>query len=187
MKFAFLLPMMLMVAACGGDAAKGDDDDDTPIDTGTPPGTELPEVFINEFMASNTSTWPDESGAFPDWIELYNASDVEADLSGWWVTDDNDDIFKHRLADGVVIPAGGFLVLFADGDVDEGPLHLGFSLAAIGEDIGLYGPNALDNPVIDKLDDFGQQVPDVSIAASPDGSRNFVVAETPTPGASNGG
>ncbi len=171
-------------SGCNGDASS----DTTPVDTGPPPGTELPEIYINEFMASNVSTYPDEGGAFPDWVELYNASDDEADLSGWWITDDNSDIFKHRFAEGVTIPAKGYVVVFCDGDTDEGPLHTSFQLAATGgEDLGLYGPNTLDNPVIDSIDAFGPQAADVSLARSPDGSSNWVVADVATPGASNGG
>ncbi len=180
-----------LLAACAGDKAStddptGDDDDDT-IDTGGPPVGELPEVYINEFMASNTLTVADELGAFPDWVELYNAGDTEADLSGFWMTDDNTNIFNHEFADGTVIPAGGFLLLFADGDVEEGPTHLNFSLSAASEDIGLYGRNVDDNPRIDSLDDYGVQAPDISLARSPDGSPTFVVDDTPTPGTSNGG
>ena len=175
-----------LVLACNGDAAT--DADTLLADTGGPPDTELPEVYINEFMASNTHTYPDEGGAFPDWVELYNASDVEADLSGWWITDDNNNLFKHRFAEGVSIPAKGFVVVFCDGDTDEGPLHTSFQLdAAGGEDLGLYGPNVLDNPVVDSIDAFGPQASDVSLARSPDGANNWVVAEEPTPGASNGG
>jgi hypothetical protein len=181
------LLLSAVLSACSGDDGT-DETKVTPVDTGTPPGVELPEVYINEFMASNVSTYPDEGGAFPDWVELFNASDFEADLSGWWITDDNTDIFKHRFAEGVTIPAGGFIVVFCDGDTTEGPLHTSFQLAAKGgEDLGLYGPNVLDNPEIDSIDAYGPQVPDVSLARSPDGSSNWVVADTATPGESNGG
>jgi hypothetical protein len=181
---AFLV-LSLSVCACSGD--DGSKTDKSTVDTGSPPDEELPEVWINEFMASNTMTLADETGAFPDWVELYNASDFEADLSGWWITDDNTYIFKHRFAEGVVIPAKGYIVVFCDGDTADGPLHTSFQLDALGEDLGLYGPNVLDNPVIDSLDAYGSQLPDVSLARSPDGSPNFVVSDPSTPGETNGG
>jgi len=182
---AALLPLALIVgSACSGDA-ESKDAGPTTVDTGAP-STELPDVYINEFMASNSMSHPDEGGAFPDWIELYNASDVDADLSGWWLTDDNTDIFKWQIPDGVSILPGGFIVMFCDRDLDEGPLHVDFELDADGEDIGLYGPNVLDNPEIDAIDAYGLQLADVSLARVPDGSPTFVAVDGGTPGVTNG-
>jgi len=175
----------LLAIGCSGDAGKKTDDG-TVIDTGNP-AVQLPDIYINEFMASNSSTLPDESGAFPDWVELYNNTDEDADLSGWWLTDNNDSIFKWQVPDGVSIPPRGFLVIFCDNDTDEGPLHASFNLSADGEDLGLYGPNIYDNPEIDAIDDYGLQLSDVSLARTPDGSPTFEADDTPTPGASNGG
>jgi len=176
---ALLVLPMVLAAACGNK-------DDDPVDTGADVVT-LPNIYINEFMASNSSTYADESGAFPDWIELYNASNEDADLTGWWITDDNTEPMKHEILEGVVVPAGGFFVLFADGDIDQGVNHLSFSLDADGEDIGLYGPSEFDTPEIDALDAYPVQITDISLARTPDGSPQFEATENPTPGASNGG
>ena len=49
----------------------------------------LPEtVIINEVSSSN-STFDDEDGDSPDWIELYNNSDSTVDLTGWSISDDS--------------------------------------------------------------------------------------------------
>jgi hypothetical protein len=37
------------------------------------PGTN--DVVVNEFVASNATGLTDESGAFPDWIEMLNRTD----------------------------------------------------------------------------------------------------------------
>lgn len=60
-------------------------------------------LVINEFMAHNTSTWedPDEAGEWPDWIELYNASDHPVTLNGMYLTDDANDPTKWRVAPAV--------------------------------------------------------------------------------------
>ena len=51
--------------------------------------TELPEtVIINEVSSSN-STFIDEDGDSPDWIELYNNGSTTFDLNGWSLTDDS--------------------------------------------------------------------------------------------------
>ncbi|MCK5076400.1 MAG: hypothetical protein KAR38_08490, partial [Calditrichia bacterium] len=49
---------------------------------------EIPVVlYINEFMASNdaASTDPDFND-YGDWIEIYNASTIEVNLSGYYLT-----------------------------------------------------------------------------------------------------
>ena len=48
------------------------------------------EVVISEIMASNASTLADEDGAFSDWIEIENTGLTAVDLTGWYLTDDNN-------------------------------------------------------------------------------------------------
>ena len=35
------------------------------------------QLVINEIMASNSNSVPDNTGKFSDWIEIYNSSSVE--------------------------------------------------------------------------------------------------------------
>lgn len=166
------LPALAILAACAG----GNTDED-PTDTPT-----TSAVVINEFVASNASGLTDESGAFPDWIELHNPSDAEADISGFVLSDDIvDPSAGHTFADDTILEAGGFLVIFADEDVDAGPLHAPFKLSSDGEDIGLF--NA-DLQAVDTVT-YDLQATDVSSARSPDGSDTWTQDDTPTPGASN--
>ena len=44
-------------------------------------------VEINEVMSSNKGSVPDETGDFPDWIEVYNNTDSPLDTSGYGLTD----------------------------------------------------------------------------------------------------
>jgi len=60
------------------------------------------DVRINEVESSG--------GTPGDWIELFNAGDSPADLSGW-VLKDNDDASSYVLPAGSIIEAGGFIVL----------------------------------------------------------------------------
>ncbi len=57
-------------------------------------------LVINEFMADNEATIedPDEPGQYPDWIELYNASDETITLSGMYLTDRLDNPTKWQIA-----------------------------------------------------------------------------------------
>jgi len=48
--------------------------------------------LITEFMADNGDTLYDQSGATPDWIEIYNPTADPIDLGGYYLTDDPDDL-----------------------------------------------------------------------------------------------
>jgi hypothetical protein len=50
-------------------------------------------LIISEFMAANKTTLKDGHGDWPDWIELYNASDATVLLDQWTLTDDQDTPF----------------------------------------------------------------------------------------------
>lgn len=82
-----------------------------------------PEVVLNELMSSNGSTLPDEEGDFPDWFELHNAGDVDADLSGYGLSDDPGRPFKWRL-NSATLALGGYQVIFASGK-DRQPVRPG--------------------------------------------------------------
>ncbi|MED5370615.1 MAG: lamin tail domain-containing protein [Myxococcota bacterium] len=165
--------LLLLTLACAKD-----DPTDTALDTQDPGSAVV--LHINELMASNSSGVQDEGGAYPDWIELYNPGDQDIDLTGYRITDDLDEPDKYILA-GVTVPAGGYLLLYADGDTDEGLQHLGFKLSKDGESVGLY-------TVADELVDsvrFEAQETDISYARVSDGAAEWVTDDTPTPGAAN--
>ncbi len=173
----FLLGVMAF-AGCG-DGKKKDD-------TGGPDSANV-EVFINEFMTDNGAALLD-NGTYPDWIELYNAGSSTVDLSGFWMSDSLDDPFNWQIPNGVTIEAGQFIIIFADADTDQGEYHASFQLdQSGGEDIGLFGLNTDDNPLIDSVSDFGVLAEDESLARQPDGSGNWQPVVMGTPGASNGG
>ena len=45
-------------------------------------------VQIQEYMSSNT-LYPDENGVCTDWVELYNSSDADINISGFKLTDES--------------------------------------------------------------------------------------------------
>lgn len=139
-----LRPLALSLAvACGGGEAPsppvGDTDTDVPIVVATPVAPLA--LCINEFVADSDQSWADETGAFPDWIELHNRSAEAVSLAGYALTDDPSDAGGDLLDPSLIIEAGGFLVLSADGLPELGPTHLPYSLSAEGEGIGLFRPD----------------------------------------------
>ena len=187
--FFALIALSFAAALPGcGDKEPTTDDSSTPTDdsgdsgaddTGTP--SEAPEVFINEFMASNATIIADDEGGFGDWIELYNATAAAVDLSGWFLTDDLASPEKHVLG-AISIPAGGFVLLWADDDILDGDEHLSFKLSGDGEDLALYTP---DGVAADELT-YQAQTTDQSAARFPDGGETWEITDAPTPGATNG-
>lgn len=156
-----------------------DTDTDTDSDTDTTTGDGW-TLCINEFMASNASTYEDAGGAYPDWIELHNFGSEELDLEGVGITDNLDDPFKHTL-EGLTLAAGGFVVLFADGDLDEGDDHLDFNLDIEGEALGLYGPGGAE---LDALE-YNKQITDVAAYRTQDCGGEWSYTKAATPGDSN--
>ena len=147
-------------------------------------GYAAPPIYINEFMADNDNVIQDGAGDYDDWFELYNGGGTALDLGGMYLTDDLTDPTQWQIPGGVTIPAGGFLLFWADDEEGEGNTHTNFKLGKSGEQIGLYDTDANGNVAIDTLT-FGQQSTDVSMGRFPDGAacrRFFMIA---TPEASN--
>jgi hypothetical protein len=46
------------------------------------------QLYINEFMASNSNTIADEFDEYDDWVEIFNNNDYSINLSGYYLTDD---------------------------------------------------------------------------------------------------
>ena len=132
------------------------------------------QVYINEFMASNATTL-DNTGDTSDWIELYNGGSNSVNLQGYYLSDDFGLLTKYQLPVGnsqYIIPAGGFLLLWASSLPSRGAKHLGFSLSSIGEKIVLTAPNGTS--IVDSMS-FSNQRTDVSFGRLPNGgiTRKF--------------
>ncbi|MGA1863868.1 MAG: lamin tail domain-containing protein [bacterium] len=143
----------------------------------------IAKLYINEFMADNDNTIedPDESGAFEDWIEIYNSGSSTVNMGGMYLTDDPNDPTQWQVPAGVSIPAHGYLLFWADNDEEEGNTHTNFGLNKAGEQILLLASD--HSTVLDSIK-FAEQMTDVSYGRYPDGSSSwgFMIA---TPGAQN--
>lgn len=148
-------------------------------DASVPPAT---GVVINEILASNVSGLTDEFGEAEDWIELFNTTDGDLVLASHHLSDTPATPILWTFPEGSVIPAHGFLVIFADNQPEQGNRHAALKLSATGESVVFSAP---DGTILDTYT-FGQQSPDVSIGRAPDGTGAFTVLSTPTPGAANG-
>jgi hypothetical protein len=75
------------------------------------------QIYINEFLASNVSLDADiiDFDDYSDWIELYNDKSIDADIGGYFLSDDPEDPFQWEISTGTTIKAKGFLRFWADG------------------------------------------------------------------------
>ncbi|MEM9064805.1 MAG: CotH kinase family protein [Planctomycetota bacterium] len=145
---------------------------------------ETPRVFINEWLAGNDGVALDEFGEDDDFFELYNAEPFAVDLGERFLTDDLTNPTKWEIPAGVTIPSAGYLLIWADGDTDQGPLHADFALSKGGEAIGLFDRADNGFAQIDSIT-FGPQADDITEGRSPNGSACIVVLGEVSPGLPN--
>lgn len=131
-------------------------------------------IVINEAY-SNGGRFTDDGTSYGDldWVELFNNSNSEKDVSGFMLYDKEDKSEFVILPENTKIAAHGFL--FVEVDVAGG-----FGLSSGGDKV--YLENAAGE-VIDQIE-FGALAIDEASARKPDGSATWVV-QTPTPGTSN--
>ncbi len=152
---AFLLAVLPLCAAAGGG------------------------VVINEFMASTCII---TKGQDYDWVELFNPGAQEADLTGWFLSDDPGDPRAWPFPSGTRIPAQGYLLVYCAGEEDtsgRAGLYTDFKLSAGGEDVCLTDPDGNTESV-----PYGEQYGNISTGV-PLGGRGWAYLEVPTPGREN--
>jgi hypothetical protein len=131
-----------------------------------------PLIVMNEIYSRGNA-------ADPDWIEIYNASDAEVDISGYSVYDGGGQSgTKPKLAipEGTLIPAKGFFVMVVDEDSEAG-----FGLSSGGEEVWMENTkgNIIDNVAFPAFE------PNQSYGRNPDGSSTWEILNTITKGGPN--
>lgn len=128
------------------------------------------QLYVNEAMSSNKTIIADEAGQYDDWFEIYNSGGSAIDLQSYFLSDNPSDLMKWEVEASVVVPAGGFVLFWADEDQSQGDTHTNFKLSSLGETIYLSSPsgvliNSLDLPELQDDFSFGR-VSDGSNAVS---------------------
>ncbi len=137
------------------------------------------DLVLNELMAENTLTIADTSGAFEDWLELYNRGDRPLSLAGLHLSDDPLDPWAYALPDRLLAP-GEHLLVWLDGDVADGPLHAPFRLDKKGETLTLASRTA----ILDRIA-YGPLGADQSLGRRTSGASGWLSCGRPSPGAAN--
>ena len=141
-------------------------------------------VWINEFMSSNSSAAFDEDGDSSDWLELYNDSGADIDLTGYALSDDEEDPLRWVFPSGT-LPANGFFLVWASGKDRVSPggeYHTNFAISANGEVMLLTAPDGVT------LVDQSPEIPlseDISYGRSNADIQQWLYFMEATPGAAN--
>lgn len=140
------------------------------------------QLKINELLAVNNSSNEDEYGEFDDWIELYNPTTQELNLSGLYLTDNLDNLTKWQFSpsDQYILP-NEYVLIWCDKNESQGLLHTNFKLSSDGEILALV--NTDRSTIIDSIS-FGIQISDQSFGRIIDGNEQWDYL-TPTPGYTN--
>jgi hypothetical protein len=133
-------------------------------------------VGISELVVNNVSLYPDETDEHEPLIELFNADSDDIDLTGWTLSNAFSERDSWTFPSGTMLLRHDTLVVFADGETEEGPLHAGFELSAEGGEVVL---TAADGST-DGGFEYGAQAADVGYAFSWN-AGGYVTAEA-TPG-----
>lgn len=94
------------------------------------------KIIINEVLTH--TDWPNV-----DFIELYNPTANDIDISGWFLTDDHDNIDNYQIPSGTIVPAKSYYTFIEDndGDTDNNAglpdefFGKSFSLSSYGEEV----------------------------------------------------
>ncbi len=138
------------------------------IDSGT---AIAPAIVLNEVMAENLTAVP-FGDAYPDWVELHNATDQEVSLAGWSLSDDVNPR-KFVFPPDAKLVAGGCTIVWCDNQTNAPGWHAGFMLGRQGESLFLY--DATTNRVDGVT--YGLQVADYSVGRI--GDRWLLTVPTP--------
>jgi hypothetical protein len=133
---------------------------------------EIPDfnLVINELMPFNSNTVIDPlTGEYDDWIELYNLSNEDLNISGFYLTDSKNDLKKWKFPEGTIILRDSFLCVWADSDTLQTGLHTNFKLSTTGETVLLLTPDLL---LVDRVA-YDPQLLQLSFARVPDGTGDF--------------
>ncbi|GEM_PF-1370520 len=136
-------------------------------DTYVPPTVGDSDIVLNEVMSKDPVT-------DLDWIELYNKSEAEADISGYLLNDAADPSGGYALPAGTKIAAKGYLV------VHEADFIFGISSG--GEDLSFGKP---DGTVLDLTTVPASQADGTTYSRLPDGGEVWANGTIATPGAAN--
>ena len=145
----------------------------------------FPNIRINEVSAANI-IFANDNYKRNDWIELYNTTDNDIDLTGLYLSDDKNDPHKYQIAATsadipTVIPAHNYAIVWCDKAEGTRALHAPFKLDADGGCVSITAADGSWSDILYYPPHDGRQ----TVARFPDGSEDIFVTNVPTIAAAN--
>ncbi len=134
-------------------------------------------LVITEFLAENDGGLRDSDGQREDWIELQNLSTTDQNTTGYYLTDNAALPAKWALP-AVVVPPGGFLLVWASGKnraIAGSELHTNFSLQNVGGYLALVKPDLTVASAYTYPEQFADHTYGINSQATPQ-TKFFTVA-----------
>lgn len=135
-------------------------------------------LVINEIACNNLLGVQDADGNYPDWIELYNTTNEPIDLSGYGLSDDADEPYKHTFPEGTTIAGKTYKMIYAASSHTEEADYVSFGLST-KETVVLTDATGktVDRVRLPEKVKYGE-----TVGRTKDECNTFAVLATPTPG-----
>lgn len=137
---------------------------------------------FSEIMTSNHAAFDHPDYGTVDWVEIYNPTDADIDLSGYGFTNEIKRTFRYTFPEGTILKSGEYLLLYCTGGTEQSdadPFCTGFNLSASGEDLYLVNPNNIE------ADEAHVPALEADTAYARTENGDFAVTTVPTPKKAN--
>ena len=138
-------------------------------------------LLINEIMPSNAGLVMSPATNFDSWIEIYNPTEKDVNLSGMYLSDNENDLTRWQMPSDIgSVPANGYLVIWL-GSNDIKSNQAPFKLDCDGGTICLSNQSGQ----LIASEKYPEAMSRTAYARKTDGSNDWGWTATPTPGATN--
>ncbi|MEW5850834.1 MAG: lamin tail domain-containing protein, partial [Myxococcota bacterium] len=137
-----------------------------------PPDAAPPAPATRPFFSEIFYDSPVTSDTGSEWLELYNPTDTDVDMTGWIIRSIGSSTRTHELPSGTVIPAQDVLLIAAEADLGA-VAGCAVAPAAYGSALTLYNSGSARVELVDDVGDLvdgvtylGGGMPDAPAGAS---------------------
>jgi len=87
-------------------------------------------LLITEYIINNISSYKSKLGTYDSVIEIYNDEDNDIDLTGYYLTNNSNNLTKYKFPDDTIIKSKSYMVVVMSGanKIIDGEIHTNFEL-----------------------------------------------------------